>query len=55
MWPFRTLVAMTQPFVSGLHRTEEGSAIWVSRGAGFWGPPMRVLEPAEIATIVLTT
>jgi len=55
MWPFRALVAMTQPFVTGLHRTEEGSAIWVSRGAGFWGPPMRVLEPAEIATIVLTT
>ena len=54
MWPFRTLVAMTQPFVTGLHRTEEGSAIWVSRGAGFWGPPMRVLEPAELPTIVLT-
>lgn len=55
MWPFRALVAMAQPFVTGLHRTEEGSAIWVSRGAGFWGPPMRVLEPAEIPTIVLTT
>jgi len=54
MWPFGALVALTQPFVSGFHRTEDGTAIYVSRGAGFWGPPMRVLEPAEIPTIVLT-
>lgn len=55
IWPFGALVALTQPFVTGLHRTEDGTAIYVSRGAGFWGPPMRVLEPAEIATIVLTS
>ena len=54
MWPFGALVALTQPFVAGFHRAEDGTAIYVSRGTGFWGPPMRVLEPAEIATIVLT-
>jgi predicted MPP superfamily phosphohydrolase len=54
LWPFRALVAMTQPFVTGFHRVEDGTQIYVSRGAGFWGPAMRVLEPAEIPTIVLT-
>jgi predicted MPP superfamily phosphohydrolase len=54
MWPFGALVALTQPFVAGRHETEDGTTVYVSRGTGFWGPPMRVLEPAEIATIILT-
>jgi predicted MPP superfamily phosphohydrolase len=27
--------------------------LYVSRGTGFWGPPMRVLAPAEITEHVL--
>ena len=53
MWPFGALVMIFQPWIAGFHRAEDGTAIYVSRGTGFWGPPMRVLEPAEIATIVL--
>jgi hypothetical protein len=53
MWPFGALVALAQPYVSGFHRHRDGTQIYVSRGAGFWGPPMRVAEPAEIASIVL--
>jgi len=52
LWPFGALVALTQPFLVGLHRVGNGH-IFVSRGAGFWGPPMRVGVPPEIARIAL--
>jgi uncharacterized protein len=41
-----------QPFISGLHRQGD-TQIYVSRGAGYWGPPMRVAAPAEVALIEL--
>lgn len=53
LWPFGALVALMQPEIAGFHRVD-GTQLYVSRGTGFWGPPMRVLAPAEIATIVLT-
>ena len=52
LWPFGALVALSQPFIVGLHRVGPGH-IFVSRGAGFWGPPMRVGAPPELARIVL--
>src|SRR5262249_45687251 len=52
MWPFGSLVRLTQPFLAGLHRRGE-SQIYVSRGTGYWGPPMRLGEPAEITHITL--
>jgi predicted MPP superfamily phosphohydrolase len=54
LWPFGALVSIFQPWIAGFHRAEDGTQIYVSRGTGFWGPPMRVAAPAEIATIVLT-
>ena len=56
--PFNLLVAATQPYVRGLHRHVEGDRagqIYVSRGTGYWGPPLRLGSPPEIAKIVLTT
>jgi hypothetical protein len=50
--PFGQLVSLVQPYLAGLHR-EGDSQIYVSRGTGFWGPPMRVLAPAEITTLHL--
>ncbi len=47
IWPFRWLVRLTVPWVEGLH-ARHGSRIYVSRGTGFWGPPMRLLAPSEI-------
>ena len=46
-FPFNLLVRLFQPFVAGLHRLE---AMWlyVSRGTGYWGPPLRLGAPAEI-------
>ena len=46
------LVRLAVPYVAGLHRVS-GSQLYVSRGSGFWGPPMRLLAPAEITEIVL--
>ena len=53
IWPFGALVALDQPWIAGHHRRGD-TQIYVSRGTGFWGPPMRVGAPAEIAKIVLT-
>ena len=52
IWPFRYLVRLSTPFVEGLHRRAR-STLYVSRGTGFWGPPMRLGAPAEITEIVL--
>ena len=53
LWPFGALVRLAEPYVAGLHRHADRTWIYVSRGTGFWGPPMRVANPAEIACIVL--
>lgn len=52
IWPFRWAVRMTVPWVAGLYRVG-ASALYVSRGTGFWGPPMRIAAPAEITEITL--
>jgi uncharacterized protein len=52
IWPFRWLVRLAVPWVEGLHE-RNGSQLYVSRGTGFWGPPLRLLAPAEITEIVL--
>jgi len=52
IWPFNFLVRLAVPWVAGLHRVG-ASQLYVSRGSGFWGPPMRLFAPAEIGEIVL--
>jgi predicted MPP superfamily phosphohydrolase len=52
IWPFSWLVALQQPFLAGLHRRGD-SQLYVSRGTGFWGPPMRVFAPPEITLLRL--
>ena len=52
IWPFRYIVRLSVPWVAGLYRRGT-SALYVSRGTGFWGPPMRIAAPAEITEIVL--
>jgi len=50
--PFNLLVALQQPVVSGLGRVD-GMPVFVTNGAGFWGPPARVGAPPEIVLIQL--
>lgn len=52
IWPWRYFVRLDQPIVSGLGRFGD-TQIYVSRGTGTWGPPMRLGEPAEVTRIVL--
>ncbi len=55
IYPMTELVKLTTPYVAGLYRHDENTQIYVSRGTGYWGPPMRLLAPAEISKLVLTT
>lgn len=51
-WPWKYLVPLQQPYVAGLHR-HDAMWVYVSRGTGYWGPPMRLGAPSEITRIRL--
>jgi len=53
-FPWNLLVGFTQPYVYGLH-THQNTQIYVSRGTGYWGPPVRVGSPSEITLIKLVS
>ncbi|MBN8216273.1 MAG: metallophosphoesterase [Spirochaetes bacterium] len=53
IWPFRHLVGFAQPCIDGLHLHRGKTWIYVSRGTGFWGPPLRLFTPSEITRIEL--
>jgi len=58
LFPWSLVVGAVFPYLKGLHRHQEGERqgqIFVSRGTGFWGPPLRLGSPPEIARLVLTT
>ena len=50
IWPWGYAVRLDQPHVKGLSKDGD-TQIYVSRGTGFWGPPMRVGAPAEVTRI----
>ena len=54
IFPFGLLVKLDQPYLSGLFQHTPEQQIFVSRGTGYWGPPLRVLAPSEISRIVIT-
>jgi predicted MPP superfamily phosphohydrolase len=53
IWPFHYLVRVDQPSVRGLSRHGERTQLYTSRGAGFWGPPLRIFAPSEITLLIL--
>jgi predicted MPP superfamily phosphohydrolase len=46
-FPYHFLAALSQPYVSGLHRHDK-TRIYVSRGTGYWGPQLRIGARSEI-------
>lgn len=52
-FPWNYLATIDQPFIKGLHQFR-GVQIYVSRGTGYWGPPVRTNNPPEITLISLT-
>jgi predicted MPP superfamily phosphohydrolase len=51
-FPVTTLVSLHWPYSAGLYTHGEGK-LYVSRGTGFWGPPLRSGSPSEIVKITL--
>lgn len=52
MWPFHYIVSAVQPSLAGLS-TVQDTQLYVSRGAGFWGPPVRIGAPPDITVLTL--
>jgi len=55
IFPFGLLVMIDQPYVAGLFQHDRDRQIFVSRGAGYWGPPLRILAPSEISHIIINS
>ncbi|MBW2220180.1 MAG: metallophosphoesterase [Deltaproteobacteria bacterium] len=53
IFPFNYLVLLEFPLLKGYHELEKNSKIYINRGAGTWGPPVRILSPPEITVIEL--
>lgn len=53
IFPFGLLVMVDQPYLAGLYQHTKDQQIFVSRGAGYWGPPLRVMAPSEISKITI--
>jgi uncharacterized protein len=52
LYPFSYVVRLQQPVLAGYARFG-GTQLFVTRGAGFWGPPVRVGAPPDITLIEL--
>jgi predicted MPP superfamily phosphohydrolase len=51
-WPWNLFVRLQQPFTAGLNRLGK-MWVYINRGTGYWGPPMRFGIPSEITRIRL--
>jgi uncharacterized protein len=52
MWPINYLVPLQQPMLEG-KATVAGTTVVTSRGAGAWGPAVRVAAPPEVPIVTL--
>ncbi len=53
IFPFNFLTYLSFPVKAGANRSSDGSILYVSRGTGTWGPPIRFLAPPEVTVIDL--
>ncbi len=53
IFPFTALVRIIFPYFSGIYRVDGNTELYVSRGTGTWGPPVRFLASPEITVIDL--
>ena len=51
-WPFTYPTKLANAYLAG-HYNHDGTQIYVNRGTGYWGPPLRIGVPAEITLIRL--
>ncbi len=51
-FPGNLIIYLAQKFVAGLHLYDK-TLLYVSRGTGYWGPPIRIGAPSEITKLIL--
>jgi predicted MPP superfamily phosphohydrolase len=54
LWPGNYLAELANPTVAGLERYGD-TELYVTRGAGAWGPPVRVGAPSDITVVTLAS
>ncbi|SFP68573.1 hypothetical protein SAMN05660464_3924 [Geodermatophilus dictyosporus] len=52
LWPFDYAIRLDQPAVEGLSRHGD-TQLYVTSGAGYWGPPMRIGARPEVTVVEL--
>lgn len=55
IFPFSLITRAVYGRYRGLYDLEKGSKLYVSKGAGTWGPPIRLFAQPEVTVIILTT
>lgn len=48
IYPFRYITQLSFPMIAGLYELDDDTVLYVSRGTGTWGPPIRFLTPPEV-------
>ena len=48
IFPFGLLIRIFSPYVGGFYELPIQGILYVSRGSGTWGPPIRFLTPPEV-------
>lgn len=51
IFPFMAITRLYYRYVSGMYELPGGSRLYVSRGTGTWGPPLRLFAPPEVTLI----
>lgn len=47
IYPFHHIVKSANDFIAGMYDVN-GNKLYITRGAGYWGPPMRLFAPSDI-------
>jgi predicted MPP superfamily phosphohydrolase len=53
VFPFGLVVRLMSPRVSGLYALDGSAQLYVSRGTGTWGPPLRLLSRPEVTLFII--
>jgi predicted MPP superfamily phosphohydrolase len=51
-FPWNIVATLGQPYIKGMHK-HENMLVYVSRGTGYWGPPVRIAARSEITVFTL--
>ncbi|MGW0731110.1 metallophosphoesterase [Streptomyces sp. NPDC002851] len=54
LWPMHLVADLANPTLAGLERYGD-TQLYVTRGAGAWGPPVRVGAPSDITVVTLAS